>query len=198
MAGLALAASTVGVDHAADCGEVARFVFGDCRTDLGDPADDLMARHDRVDRGYDAAPLITDLVEVGVADAAEQDLDLHVALGRICSTGPPQRCARPQPAVTIRAWPSGWVCQAVRAPGSKVTLAPSARAGAFAWNRGSMRTVPVKYSADPLLEGCEPLRLISILFIPLISGCLFPVLHGGSGMHSQAIDGSLPDIGHLF
>jgi hypothetical protein len=30
-------------------------------------------------------------------------------------------------------------------------------------NRGSMRAVPVKYSAGPLPEGCEPLRLISIV-----------------------------------
>src|SRR5438067_4990530 len=29
---------------------------------------------------------------------------------------------------------SGWLCHAVRAPGSNVTLAPTARAGAFAWN----------------------------------------------------------------
>src|SRR5207302_5778530 len=62
--------------------------------------------------------------------------------------------------------PSGWVCQAVRAPGSNVTLAPSARAGAIAWNRGSMRTVPVKYSDGPLPEGCEPLLLMSIFSIP--------------------------------
>ena len=46
--------------------------------------------------------------------------------GRICSIGPPQRCARPQPAVTIKVWPSGCVCHAVRAPGSNVTLAPIA------------------------------------------------------------------------
>src|SRR5260221_13157352 len=82
--------------------------------------------------------------------------------GQICSMGPPQPCARPQPAVTIRVWPSGWVCHAVRAPGSNVTLAPCERGGSFAWNRGSMRTVPVKYSAGPLLEGCEPLLLMSI------------------------------------
>jgi hypothetical protein len=55
------------------------------------------------------------------------------------------------------------VCHAVRAPGSNVTLAPTARAGAFGWNKGSMRTVPVKYSAGPLLEGCDPLRFISML-----------------------------------
>ena len=82
--------------------------------------------------------------------------------GRISSIGPPQRCARPQPAVTIRVWPSGWVCHAVRAPGSKVTLAPTTRAGAGGLNSGSIRTVPVNYSAGPLPEGCEPLRLISI------------------------------------
>src|SRR5438874_2583829 len=45
--------------------------------------------------------------------------------GRISSMGPPQRCARPQPAVTISVWPSGCVCHAVRAPGSNVTLAPT-------------------------------------------------------------------------
>ena len=39
--------------------------------------------------------------------------------------------------------PSGWVCQAVRAPGSNVTDAPATRAGAGAWKRGSIRTVPV-------------------------------------------------------
>ncbi len=60
--------------------------------------------------------------------------------------------------------PSGWVCHAVRAPGSKVTLAPKARAGVEGLNSGSTRTVPVKYSAAPLAEGCEPLRLISIVF----------------------------------
>jgi hypothetical protein len=35
---------------------------------------------------------------------------------------------RPQPAVTISVWPNGCLCQAVRAPGSNVTLAPAARA----------------------------------------------------------------------
>src|SRR6266567_4644467 len=75
--------------------------------------------------------------------------------------GPLQRCTRPQPVITIRVWPNGWVCQAVRAPGSNVTQAPAALAGLFAWSKGSTRTAPVKYSADPLVEACEPLRLIS-------------------------------------
>src|SRR5205807_10441470 len=80
------------------------------------------------------------------------------------------RCTRPQPAVTISVWPSGWVWHAVRAPGSNVTLAPAARAGAVAWNRGSMRTVPVKYSAGPLPDGCEPFLLISIWDSRLLAG----------------------------
>src|SRR5215831_14174601 len=82
--------------------------------------------------------------------------------GRICSTGPPSRCARPLPTVTISVCPSGCVCQAVRAPGSNVTLAPLTRAGSGALNSGSMRTVPVNHSPGPLPEGCVPFRLISI------------------------------------
>src|SRR6266700_5258360 len=82
--------------------------------------------------------------------------------GRICSIGAPQRWARPEPAVTIRVWPSGCVCQAVRAPGSNVTLAQATRAGSGAWNSGSIRTVPVNQSAGPSPDGCEPIRLISI------------------------------------
>src|SRR5438552_8558220 len=83
--------------------------------------------------------------------------------GRISSMGPPQRCAQPQPAVTIKVWPSGCVCHAVRAPGSKVTLAQDRRAGSGASNSGSIRTAPVNQSAGPLAEGREPLLLMSIL-----------------------------------
>jgi hypothetical protein len=36
-------------------------------------------------------------------------------------------------------------------------------------NSGSTRTVPMKYSAGPLPEGCEPLRLISIVLNPYCS-----------------------------
>ncbi len=63
----------------------------------------------------------------------------------------------------INVWPSGCVCHAVRAPGSNVTLPPPTRAGSGAWNSGSMRTTPEKYSVDPARDGCEPFRLISII-----------------------------------
>src|SRR5205807_8898936 len=83
--------------------------------------------------------------------------------GRISSIGPPSRCAQPRLDVTINVWPNGCVCQAVRAPGSNVTLAPATHAGSGAWNRGSIRTVPVNQSAGPLFDGCEPLLFISIM-----------------------------------
>jgi hypothetical protein len=37
------------------------------------------------------------------------------------------------------------------------------RAGAGALNSGSLRTVPVNQSVDPLFDGCEPALLISML-----------------------------------
>src|ERR1035437_9636283 len=118
--------------------------------------------------------------------------------GRISSTGPPHRCTRPQPAVTIKVWPNGCVCHAVRAPGSNVTLALTARAGLGAWNNGSTRTVPVKYSAGPLLEGCEPLRLISIVFylycdrdLTLATGHLLQLFGVASPLHRNLGGGDI-------
>ena len=86
--------------------------------------------------------------------------------GRISSTGPPSRCAQPSPAVTTRVCPNTWVCQAVRAPGSKVTYAPSTRPGSSALKGASMRTVPVKYCSGALTEGLEPLFWIFMGFLP--------------------------------
>src|SRR5438874_3656323 len=90
--------------------------------------------------------------------------------GRISSLGPPHRCAQPQPAVTINVWPSGCVCHAVRAPGSKVTLAPATRAGSGGSSSGSIRTVPVNQSAGPLPDGRLPTRLISMDWLLLKCG----------------------------
>ncbi len=80
---LALGAGAVGIHHAADGGEVADFEFRYRGADFGDAADDLMAGDARIDGRHDAAPLVAGLVEVGVADAAEENLDLYVVLGRI-------------------------------------------------------------------------------------------------------------------
>jgi hypothetical protein len=62
---------------AADCSNIARLEFGDCRTDLGDTANDLMTRNARIDSG-DRTPLVTNGVEIGVADTTEKDFDLNV------------------------------------------------------------------------------------------------------------------------
>jgi hypothetical protein len=60
------------------------------------------------------------------------------------------------------------VCHALRAPGSNVTLPPVTRAGSGAWNSGSMRTVPVKYSAGPLVDDCEPFQFhLESLFVSI-------------------------------
>jgi hypothetical protein len=72
VAGVALAA---GVDHAADTGEVAHLEARHLRADLLDAADDLVARDHREAR---VAPLVAGLVNVGVADATEQDVDEDV------------------------------------------------------------------------------------------------------------------------
>ena len=79
----ALGAGAVGVDHAADRGEVADFEFRYRRADFGDAADDLVAGDARVDGGHHTAPLVAGLMKVGVTDAAEENLNLHVVLGWI-------------------------------------------------------------------------------------------------------------------
>jgi len=80
--GLALGAVAVGVNQAADCSKVAGLELGDCGADLGDTADDLMSGNAWIDSGHHA-PLVTDLVEVRVADTAEKDFDLNVVFARI-------------------------------------------------------------------------------------------------------------------
>src|SRR5947199_10604853 len=98
--------------------------------------------------------------------------------GRISSIGPSQLCAQPRPNVTINVCPSGCVCQAVRAPGSNVTLAPRTRAGSGASNSGSIRTLPVNQSDGPLPEFCEPDLFISMFpvsFLSQLSTINFPM-----------------------
>jgi hypothetical protein len=68
---------------------------------------------------------------------------------------------------------SGCVCHAVRAPGSKVTIAPLTRAESLPLKGESTRTVPVKYPAGPLLDGCDPLLLISIKYFNFVESVVF-------------------------
>src|SRR6266496_454507 len=82
-ASLALWAGAVRIDHAADRGKITWLVLGNCRADLGHTADDLMAGDNRVIRGHELAPLVAHRMQIGVANAAEQDFDLHVAISWI-------------------------------------------------------------------------------------------------------------------
>ena len=79
---LALLAVAVGINHAADCSNIAGLEFGDCRTDLGDTANDLMTRNAWIDSGH-RTPLATNGVEVRVAYTAEKDFDLNVVFTRV-------------------------------------------------------------------------------------------------------------------
>src|SRR5438309_11600124 len=109
--------------------------------------------------------------------------------------GAPQRWWRPQPEVTMSVCPSGCVCQSLRAQGSNVTYAPPARAGGASWNSGSIRTVPVKCSAGPTCDGCEPLRLISMWSLLLCKARPFARdLENALGVSRSAVSQSVSQL----
>ncbi len=82
---LALGTGAIGVHDAAHGSKVAGLELGHARTDLSHPPDDFMAGNARINGRHQSAPLIAGLVEVGVADAAEENLDLHVVFGGIAA-----------------------------------------------------------------------------------------------------------------
>jgi hypothetical protein len=55
-----------------------------CGADLGDTADDLMSWNAWIDSRH-RAPLVTDLMEVRVANTTEKDFDLNIMFTRIAS-----------------------------------------------------------------------------------------------------------------
>jgi hypothetical protein len=75
--GLAFGTVAVGVNHAADCSNVAGSKLGDCGADLGDTANDLMSRNAWIDSRH-STPLAANGVEVRVADTAEKDFNLNI------------------------------------------------------------------------------------------------------------------------
>lgn len=79
----ALLTGMVGVHEAADRHDVAGLVLGDARADLRHPAHDLVPGDDGVHRAHARQELVPDVVKVGVADAAEEDFDLHVPVGGV-------------------------------------------------------------------------------------------------------------------
>ena len=81
---LTLLAVTIRVNHAADCSNIAGLELGDCRADLVDTADDLMSGYTRIDSWY-RTPLVTNGVEIRVADTTEKNFDLNIMFARIAS-----------------------------------------------------------------------------------------------------------------
>src|SRR5262249_23441265 len=84
-AGRALAA---GVDHASDSGEIADLELLDLGADLRHAPDHLMPGDDGE---VDAGPLAASGVEIGVAHAAEQDVDGDIARARVAPVEAPLR-----------------------------------------------------------------------------------------------------------
>ena len=87
-AGIALAA---GVDEAADADQVTRVELRDLVSDANGAADDLVARQAGVDG---VAPIVPDLVPIGMADAAEENLNRNV----LCPGVPPREPHRSEEA----------------------------------------------------------------------------------------------------
>ena len=87
------------------------------------------------------------------------------------------------------------MCQAERAPGSKVTHPAVTREGSGAWMSGSIRTVPVKYSSGPFWEGRDPFRLISMSNSFEGSGSDCFMLMGENGFPGRALHNVVSAIG---
>ena len=82
---LALGAGAIRIDHAANRSQVTGLVLRNGGPDLGDTTNDFVTGDDRVIRGHELAPLVADRVQIGVADATEQNFDLHVAVSWIAA-----------------------------------------------------------------------------------------------------------------
>ena len=100
---LALGAGAIAIDQTADRGEVAGFELRHRGAYLGDAADDLVTRNAGIDGRHCLFPLIAHL-GIGVADAAEKDVDLHVVFGWIapCDCRRSKRRGRAGGGVSLR------------------------------------------------------------------------------------------------
>ncbi len=83
--GFTFCAGAVGVHHAPTAARSPPFEFGDSRADLGELADDFVAGNAGVNSGHSAAPLVANLTEIGVADAAVKNFNLYTVFGWIAA-----------------------------------------------------------------------------------------------------------------
>ena len=83
--GFTIWAGAILIDHAAHGDKVARVVLGHCRANFCDTPDYLVTWNNWIIGGHELAPLVTHRMKIGVANAAEENLDLHIALCRLAS-----------------------------------------------------------------------------------------------------------------
>ena len=76
--GPALRACAIRIDQDSYCRDIPGLELLDRRADLGDEADNFMPRNNRIHSGHEFAPLVSCAVEIGVADAAVENIDLYV------------------------------------------------------------------------------------------------------------------------
>jgi hypothetical protein len=69
----------IGIDETSDANEVAGFELDDLRAHLGDATYDFMAGHAGINGRHHGVPFIAGLMQVRMANATEEDFDLHVA-----------------------------------------------------------------------------------------------------------------------
>ncbi len=91
LAGTAGLAAPAGIDEAADADDMTGLPFLDMVADLDHPADDLVARHHGKDR---AAPFVAGLVDVGMADAAIENVDQDIVRAGLTALDRPWRQGR--------------------------------------------------------------------------------------------------------
>ena len=123
----AVGTGSAGIDQAAHAGQIAGLEGGDFAADLGDSADDLVARHHRIDS---VVPLVAGRMQVGMAHPAVEDFDLHVARTRLAplEVKPIQRGRRAPGSVSKRfdhgggLRTNGWECAIL--PGSGLGSRP--------------------------------------------------------------------------
>jgi hypothetical protein len=84
----------IGINQAADADGIARLEPGHRGSNFHDTTDDLVARHTWIYRGQEIVPFVASVVEVGVADTTEENLDLHVVLGSIATRNGSETQAR--------------------------------------------------------------------------------------------------------
>ena len=82
-----------GIHHTPDRGKVTFFEFRYGPAGFHHPADDLVPGNTGINRRHRVLPFVSDLVQIGMADAAIQDIDLQVLRPRLTPTNCERRHA---------------------------------------------------------------------------------------------------------